>query len=212
MKSLADLHYEKAYCHLTDEQGLLEYLSTLTEHIALHSQLEGKASSSFTNVKRLKTALTLLLKKSNVDVLRKGACSLMSEKMGDNGECAYVGHAEEKLIERKQNNSSTSEKVNSKVFLPGFNFNLETLYRTLFLMNAQLRDILKDLVLLFSAKGSKLKSFENLDLAEVKKMYEIYLRRSPSVDEKDSDTGKQSVNILKCIADIVEKIRSESNL
>ncbi|XP_065071675.1 erythroid differentiation-related factor 1-like isoform X2 [Rhopilema esculentum] len=212
LKSLADLHYEKAYCHLTDEQGLLEYLSTLTEHIALHSQLESKASSSFTNVKRLKAALTIVLKKSNIDVLRKGACILESEEMGENCECAYVGHAEEKLIEGKKGISSTSEKINSKIFLPGFNFSLETLYRTLFLLNTQLRDILKDLVLLFSAKGSKLKSFENLDLAEVKKIYEIYLRRSPSVDEKDNDTGKKSVHMLKCIADIVEKIRSESNL
>eukprot|EP00112_Aurelia_sp_Birch-Aquarium-sp1_P001931 Seg1212.5 transcript_id=Seg1212.5/GoldUCD/mRNA.D3Y31 product="Erythroid differentiation-related factor 1" protein_id=Seg1212.5/GoldUCD/D3Y31 len=317
-KSLAELHYNKAYPYLDEERSIMEYITTLTEHIALYTQFSTHIAGPFKNVKRLQTALLLILREKNSEVLlnaavcvkkaqgriREDQIRLKSSHLQESEETQLQKNTEKfnnrrqelrKLDdhERKLNavckdllvvnenfendkpkqnktdnvnklkttqtfrgitddsislrsrtiavastyqqssesycqnfeqndnydkdqqipisevqdyvekeilvgneakevldNSSTNEgeingeqgvsQVSSQagIGVEIFGCSLETMYKTVELLDLQLSGILKELVVLFTTKNPKVKNIEGLDAVAVKKLFEIYLRGS----------------------------------
>ena len=361
-KSLAELHYNKAYPYLQGERCTVEYITTLTEHVALYTQLSAHITGPFKNVKRLHSALLLILREKNSEVLRNAAACvknalgriqkeeirpksfklqegkktqlqsgtdglygkrreltksiddeckfdidykdllMRSEKFErdktkqreectkdcktDNvnnlntmqtsgaraiaddscpirsgttgvastcqqnpaGTCQNFEHSDDCNKGEQIKNSELKDSV-GKGILPGieatevadcnsiqqregddermwvcqvssrgevdlqeiFGCSLETMFKTVELLDLQLSGILKELVLLFTNKNSKVKIVERLDAAAVKKMFEMYLRGSIH-KSNEKDIYKDLPALCEELADIIEKIRKHKAL
>jgi len=195
LKSLSDLHYNKAYSYLdAEEESIFEYLTTLNEHVALNTQLESRTASAYTTIKRLKCALTLLLRKKNISVLQAGARSLQKTL------------AKEGLVENLQGDGNESKNNRQK----GLNCSVEIVVNSLSVLDMMFKKVLKDLVQTFS-KNPKITVVEKLDLTKSKRMYEVYLRRAT---ERTTGINKleEGIFLFNMIAKIIEKIRGESSL
>ena len=199
---MSDLHYNKAYVYLdADENSIVEYLTSLNEHIALNSQLELRNTSPYTNVKRLRCALVLLLREKNIAVLRAGAKAL--EKIrGTKG-----GSVAEKSYHECGNESTSCRQIDQ---IGSMNCSIGHIVEVLSVLEVMVSNVLKDLVLTFS-KSPKIKIVDQLDHAESKRMYEIFLRRS-ACKAKDCDKLEEGICLFLMLADIIEKIRAESKL
>ena len=201
LKSLAELHYNKAYMYLNEDETILEYLSTLNEHVGLNTQIETRATSPYTSIKRLKTALTLLLKNNNVILLRMGAKILETNK----GETRT-----EKCLQEKTENNIENEPRKQTDHIKSFDCSLEHVIQVLSVVKLMLSNVLKDLVMSFS-KSPKIKVVDKIDLAESKRMYEIFLRRSAK-KAKSGDKIQDAIDLFQILADVIENIRAESTL
>ena len=196
---MSDLYYNKAYDYLdAKEESVLEYLSTLREHIALNTQIESKNTSTYTTIKKLKFALTLLLREKNIRILRAGANALERRRNEEGGSA-------EKCVQDESNS-----KIKQKGHIMGFNCSIDNVLEVLSMLEMMFRKVLKDLVLNFS-KSPKIKIVDQLDSAEPKRMFEIFLRASAN---RTKDGGKVEEGICSFItmAEIIEKIRAERKL
>lgn len=183
------MHYNKAYpCLDDDDSSAVEYISTLNEHVALHTQAEGPSTSAYTNVKRLKAALEILLKEKNIKILRAGA----------------------KVLEGINQDEGKYEKYEGVHFIENFDCSVEHLLKVLSLLKSMFSNVLKDLVMAFS-KNPKVKVVDKLDLTESKRMYGIFLRTSMTQENK-AESIKQSTDLFLVLADVIENIRAENTL
>ena len=361
-KSLAELHYNKAYPYLQEERCIMEYITTLTEHVALYTQLSTHITSPFKNIKRLRSALLLISREKNSEVLRNAAVCVKNARgriqneeiqpkslklqegektqlqndterlygkrrelrEATDDECKFDADCKDLLMrsekferdkpkqwdectkdcktdnvnnlktmqtsragaitdddisiksrstgvaptcqqnsegscqnfeqsddcdEGKQVKNSDLKNFVGKEILLGneatevaysnstkqresdderecvcqvsfqveidlqeiFGCSLETMFKMVELLDLQLSGILKELVLLFTIKNSKVKIVERLDAAAVKKMFEIYLRGSIH-KSNEKDIYKDLPASCEELADIIEKIREHKAL
>ena len=196
LKSLSEMHYYKAYTYL-HEDNVYEYLTMLTEHIALHTQVDARSSSAYTNVKRLKTALVLLLKEKSIGILRSGVKLLNDIKK------------KEKVVGKCGDN--VEEKRGDQIVMECFDCTPGRLLKTLSLLEKLLSNVLKDLVMTFS-RSTNMNIVEKLDLAESKRMYGVYLQSSITKGNEAAATLDQSISLFSMMADVIESIRDGSKL
>ena len=166
--------------------------------MALNTQVEARSTSAYTTVKRLKCALTLLLRKKNITVLQAGGRSLQRTA------------SKEGVTETLQGNGNERKSSKQKGRIEALNCSVEIVVDGLSVLDMMFKKVLKDLVQTFS-KNPKITVVEKLDLTESKRMYEIYLRRAA-----ERTTGinklKEGIFLFNMIADVIEKIRAESSL
>ena len=197
---MSDLYYNKAYDYLdAEEESILEYLSTLSEHIALNTQIESQSTSIYTAIKKLKCALTLLLKEKNIKILRAGA-NVLKKTRNEEGRSAEKFSQED---ERENN-------IKQKGHIRGFNCPIDNILQVLSMLERLFRNVLKDLVLNFS-KSPKIKIVDQLGSADSKRMFEIFLRASADMT-KDGDKVEEGICSFITMAEIIEKIRAERKL
>ena len=127
---MSDLYYNKAYDYLdAKEESVLEYLSTLREHIALNTQIESKSTSTYTTIKKLKFALTLLLREKNIRILRAGANALERRRNEEGGSA-------EKCVQHESNS-----KIKQKGHIMGFNCSIDNVLEVLSMLEMMFRKV-----------------------------------------------------------------------
>eukprot|EP00794_Sanderia_malayensis_P005439 gene5439-6118_t len=177
-KSLAELHYNKAYSYLNNELLAVEFLRTVTEHVALHTHgVTTNTSNYASNVKKLKSALNLCITKANIDSIKRIIHYFC--KSGDESvsQC-NVDSTAEASSERNQSSDPSGTCNDIPAVENMDDYSIEETFSTMEVLEKQLNSIFKDLIANLSSKSAKGKSVNKLSIANAKKMFEIFIRGS----------------------------------
>ena len=234
----------------------VDYLSTLTEHIGLHIHNATQTTAKLSNIKKQRTALTIILKQDSVKSLRIVSKLVLSRNENEKHKPKYDGSGKKTDLKDEQkrdldeaasadselNNVVSSEvevkhkqkvvmkydgseeiarpiekkekvveKEASIVTYSIGEYSIETVFKTLEVLEWQFSSILRYIISVFSNKHIKTKTVDKLDISEVKMMYEVYLRACVLKD-KDDNLRVKTYKKADLLADVIEKIRSNSAL